>query len=108
MKGHEIALIAGMAAMTFPVRYGFFALGERITFPPLVHRALGYVPVAVLTAIVVPMVLLPDGGHWRISLGNPWLLGALVTAAIAWKWRHLLASIAGGMAVFFLYRWLAG
>jgi len=108
MKGHEVALIAGMAAMTFLVRYGFFALGERITFPPLVHRALGYVPVAVLTAIVVPMVLLPDGAHWQISLRNPWLLGALVTAGIAWKWRHLLGSIAGGMAVFFLYRWLAG
>jgi len=108
MIGRELLLIAGMAAMTFPVRYAFFALGDRVAFPPLVKRALGFVPVAVLTAIVVPMVLLPDGAHWQLSWRNPWLLGAAVSGAIAWRFNHLLAAIGGGMAVFFLFRWLVG
>jgi branched-subunit amino acid transport protein len=104
MSGRELILIAGMTAVTFLVRYSFFALGERISFPPLVQRALRYVPVAVLTALVVPMVLLPDGVHWQLDWRNAWLLGALATAWIAWRFNHLLASIGGGMAVFFLFR----
>jgi branched-subunit amino acid transport protein len=108
MSGREAALIAGMAAVTFLVRYAFFALGERVAFPPLAKRALRYVPAAVLTAIVVPMVLLPDGAHWQLNWHNAWLLGALATGLIAWRFNHLLASIGGGMAVFFLYRWMIG
>jgi branched-subunit amino acid transport protein len=108
MNPRELELIAGMTAVTFLVRYGFFALGERMAFPPLVQRALRYVPVAVLTAIVVPMVLLPDGAHWQLSWHNAWLVGALVTGLIAWRWKHLLGAIGGGMLVFFLYRWIAG
>jgi branched-subunit amino acid transport protein len=108
MSGHELALILGMTAITFLIRYAFFALGDRLAFPPLAHRALRFVPVAVLTAIIMPMVLLPDGAHWQISWHNPWLLGAGVTGVIAWRFHHLLASITGGMLVFFLFRWIAG
>ena len=108
MTGREVALVAGMTAVTFLVRYGFFALGERVAFPPLARRALRYVPAAVLTAIVVPMVLLPDGAHWQLSWHNAWLIGALVSGLIAWRFNHLLASIAGGMTVFFLCRWMIG
>jgi branched-subunit amino acid transport protein len=107
VKGREAALVAGMTAVTFAVRYGFFALGDRMTFPPIVTRALRYVPVAVLTAIVVPMVLLPDGAHWQLTWRNPWLVGAVVTGLIAWKAKNLLTSIAIGMLVFFLFRWVA-
>jgi branched-subunit amino acid transport protein len=108
MSGRELALIAGMTAVTFLIRYAFFALGERIAFPPLVQRALRYVPAAVLTAIVVPMVLLPDGAHLQLNWRNAWLLGAVATGLIAWRFNHLLASIGGGMAAFFLYRWMIG
>ncbi len=108
MTGRELALIVGMTAVTFLARYAFFALGERIAFPPMVHRTLRYVPVAVLTAIIVPMVLLPDGAHWQLTWHNAWLLGVLVTGLIAWRFNHLLASITGGMLVFFLYRWVIG
>ena len=108
MNGREVALIAGMTAVTFLVRYAFYALGDRVAFPPLAKRALRYVPAAVLTAIVVPMVLLPDGAHWQLNWRNAWLLGALATGLIAWRFNHLLAAIGGGMAVFFLCRWLIG
>lgn len=105
IRAHEALTIAGMAVVTFLIRYVFFAFGERLRFPPLVRRALAYVPIAVLTAITVPMVLLPDGAHWNLSWRNAWLVGALVSAAIVWKTRNLLAAIGIGMAVFLAWQW---
>lgn len=104
MTARELLLIAGMTAVTFLIRYSFFALGEHLRFPPLVRRALRYVPVAVLTAIVAPMVLLPDGSHWQLTWRNPWLLGALASGLIAWFYNHLLAAISGGLVVYFVFR----
>ena len=108
MRQYEVAILAGMMAVTFPVRYLLFALGERFEFPPLVRRALRYVPVAVLTAIIVPMVLLPDGQHWRLDWRNAYLTGALAAGLIAWRWRNLLASIGGGLLTFLVWRALFG
>lgn len=105
MTQREISVIAGMMAVTFGVRYLLFGLGGRAELPPLVKRALRYVPVAVLTAIIVPMLLLPDG-HWQLNWHNAYLAGGIATGVIAWRWRHLLGSIAGGMAVFVLWRWM--
>lgn len=100
-------LILGMGAMTFATRYGLFVWPE-LRFPPLVRRALHYVPTAVLTAIVVPGLLLPDGTHWALSWTNAYLVAGLATIAIAAFSRHLLASIGGGLALFFLLRWALG
>lgn len=108
MSAYEWAVIGGMMAVTFGIRYAFFAFGERLAFPAWVRRALRYVPVAVLTAITVPMVLLPDGSHWALNWRNAWLIGALVSGAIAWRFNQLLAAIAASMTVFFVWRWLFG
>lgn len=108
MSQRELLIILGMAAVTFGVRYSFFVLGDRVAFPTWVRRALHYVPVAVLTAIVVPMVLLPDGTHWQLSWRNAWLVGALTSGVMAWKRLPLLAAIGGAMAVYFLWRVVAG
>ena len=106
MSAREIAAIVGMTAVTFGVRYLLFGMGERAELPPLIKRALRYVPVAVLTAIIVPMLLLPDGTHWQLGWRNAYLVGGVATGVIAWRWRHLLGSIAGGMAIFLLWRWM--
>jgi branched-subunit amino acid transport protein len=108
MNRFEWAVIAGMAAVTFTIRYAFFALGDRVAFPPLVKRALRYVPVAVLTAITLPMLLLPDGEHWQLDWRNPWLIGALISGGIAWRFNKLLAAIGCSMVVFFGWRWGLG
>ncbi len=100
-------LILGMALITFAVRYSLFAW-PNLRFPPLVLQGLHYVPTAVLTAIVVPGMLLPDGEHLALRLDNAYLLagvGAIVIAALT---RHLLATIGGGLVLFFLLRWWLG
>ena len=100
-------LILGMAVITFLMRYSLFAW-PNLRFPPLVRQGLHYVPTAVLTAIVVPGMLLPDGAHWQLSLDNAYLLAGIVSIGIAAFSRNLLATIGGGLLVFFLLRWAMG
>lgn len=100
-------LILGMLAITFSIRYSLFAF-PNLRFPPVIRQGLHYVPTAVLTAIVVPGMLLPDGRHWQLSLDNAYLLAGLATIAIAALSRHLLATIGGGLLVFFILRWALG
>jgi len=108
MTSYEIGVVLGMGAVTFGIRYSFFVLGDRVAFPAWVKRALRYVPVAVLTAIIVPMVLLPDGTHWQLGWRNAWLVGALTSGVMAWRRMPLLAAIGGGMAVYFIWRFALG
>lgn len=108
MNPYEIALIAGMAVITFAIRYTLFAVGHRVRFNPLVTQALNYVPVAVLTAIVAPAMLMPDGANLDLALDNAYLVGGIVAIVIAAKWRNLLATIIGGLTFFFVWRWLFG
>uniref|UniRef100_A0A7C2BAT4 AzlD domain-containing protein n=1 Tax=Pseudomonas graminis TaxID=158627 RepID=A0A7C2BAT4_9PSED len=100
-------LILGMAAITFLMRYSLFAW-PNLRFPPVVRQGLHYVPTAVLTAIVVPGMLLPDGAHWQLSLDNAYLLAGIVSIGIAAISRNLLATIGGGLLVFFFLRWAMG
>lgn len=100
-------LILGMALITFAIRYSLFAFPD-LRFSPLVRQGLHYVPTAVLSAIVLPGMLIPDGQQWAFSLDNAYLLAGLATIAIAALTRHLLATIGGGLLVFFMVRWLLG
>ena len=108
MSSFEIGLILGMAIITFAIRYTLFAVGHRVRFSPLVVQALTYVPVAVLSAIVVPVMLMPEGAGLQLSLHNHYLVGGVAAILIAARWRNLLATIAGGILCFFLWRWFYG
>jgi len=100
-------LILGMAAITFATRYSLFARPE-LRFPAVVRQGLHFVPVAVLSAIVVPGMLLPDGQHLALRLDNAYLLAGLAAILIAALSRNLLATIGGGLLVFFALRWALG
>lgn len=100
-------LILGMALITFALRFSLFAFPE-LRFPPLLRQGLHYVPTAVLSAIVLPGMLIPDGQQWAFNLHNAYLLAGLATIVIAALTRHLLATIGGGLVVFFVLRGLLG
>jgi len=99
-------LIIGMLVITFLIRYSFFAW-PNLRFPCLAEQGLHYVPVAVLTAIVAPGMLMPEG-EWALRWDNAYLLAGLLAILIAAWSRNLLATIAGGLLVFFLLRWAFG
>jgi branched-subunit amino acid transport protein len=89
--------ILGAGAVTFALRLSFMALLGRIEVPPFLERALRYVPAAVLTAVVIPLLFYQDGAL-EISLGNERLLAGLLAAVIAWRTRNVLLVLGGGMA----------
>lgn len=99
-----VILILGMAVITCLVRASVFVLGERIAFPPLVRTALSFVPVTVLTAIIVPMAVAPHGGAAELTWRNPQLVGALAACGVSALTRRPLLTIAVGLAVFFVWQ----
>ncbi|MFK7891669.1 MAG: AzlD domain-containing protein [Granulosicoccus sp.] len=101
----EIAAVIGMMAVTFGVRYPVLALSGRVKMPALLLEALRFVPVAVLSAIVLPMVLAPEG-QLSFSVDNEYLLAGIFCIAVAAFSRHLLLTIILGMGLFLLLRFV--
>jgi len=103
----EVLMIVGMTLVTFGVRYPPLAIVGKLELPDRVLRALRYVPVAVLTAISVPAVVMPQGTI-ELTAQNAYLIGGIVATVIAWKTRMLLPTILIGMGVFLALRLLPG
>ncbi len=104
----ELLLILGMFAVTFSIRYVLWGTAGRYRFPAWLSDALGFVPPAVLTAIIVPAVLIPDGQQLQPHWSNPYLPAALVALVIALWRKNLLLTIVVGMSVFMLLKWGLG
>lgn len=90
--------IVGAGAVTFALRLSFIALMGRIEMPILLGRALRFVPAAVMTAVVIPL-LFYENGALEVSLGNERLIAGLIAALIAWRTRSVLFTLGGGMVV---------
>lgn len=104
---HEVILLGGMTLVTFLVRYPLLAMSGRLTLPPKLLQALNYVPPAVLTAIVVPTVLVEGGDLW-LGWENPRIIGALAAIGIGLWQKNLLLTILVGMGVFLLWQTFVG
>jgi branched-subunit amino acid transport protein len=88
-------ILAGL--VTFFIRLSFIVLLGRVETPPLLTRALRFVPPAVLSAIIFPEVFLREGAL-DVSLTNLRLIAGLMATVIAWRTRNVLLTIAVGMA----------
>jgi len=94
-----VLAVAGLA--TFATRLSFIALLGSEDVPPVLKRALRYVPPAVLTAIVFTEVLVRDGAP-DPSPRNLRLLASVAAALVAWRTRNVLLTIAVGMAALWI------
>jgi branched-subunit amino acid transport protein len=102
---NELLLILGMALATFAVRYPVMVLVGKIPLPQSVFRALRYVPTAVLAAIIVPAVLMPNGdGRIDLSPSNAYLIAGIAAAVVAWRTKNVLVTIVIGMGLFLFIR----
>jgi branched-subunit amino acid transport protein len=99
--------IVGAGLITFLMRLSFIQLMGRAPFPTWLRTALGFVPAAVLAAIVVPDVVIPKLAHLDVW-SNPRLWAALVAGAVAWRTRSVIATLTCGMSVLWLIQWLVG
>lgn len=89
-----IIIVSGV--LTFVIRFSFIMLLDRIVVPLWFQRGLQFVPVAVLSAIIVPEVLQP-GGVLDLSPGNARLLAAVLAVVVAWRTKNTLLTIGAGM-----------
>ena len=106
---NEVIMIVGMALATFLIRYPVMVLVGKIPLPKRVFAALRYVPPAVLTAIIVPSLLIPTGhSDYFISPKNSYLFAGVISVMIAWRIKNLLLTIVLGMAVFLILRLILG
>jgi branched-subunit amino acid transport protein len=89
--------ILGMAVVTYLTRVTpMLALKER-SVSPKGKAYLSHVPVAVLTALVAPGLLVSNGSLF-ISLANREMLAGLVCIAWAFKSKSMLQTILAGAA----------
>jgi len=95
--------ILGMTAVTYlPRLLPAWFLSSR-TLPPVVGDWLRQVPVAVLSAMLLPSLLLKDA-HFDFGLDNLYLWAAFPTFLVAWLTRNLFATVFAGMAVVSIVR----
>jgi len=99
--------IACVGAVTFLLRASFIVFADPQRFPPVLRRALAFVPPAVLAAIVAPGLLL-NAGTVDVSLHNLRLLAGLAAIAVAARTRSVLATIVTGMCALWLLQWAMG
>ena len=97
--------ILGMGVVTYLPRLLPVLLLSSKTLPPLVETWLRYVPVAVLSAMLLPSLIVNDDAL-DFSSSNLFLWAAIPTFLVAWKTRNLFGSVIVGMAVVALARYL--
>jgi branched-subunit amino acid transport protein len=100
-----VMLIAGL--LTLATRLSFILLLERIQVPEWFRGGLRFVPVAVLSAIILPELTNPKGSLF-LSWHNPQLLAGAVAILVAWRTRNVLLTIATGMAALMVFQFILG
>lgn len=94
-----LMLVCG--AITFAIRYSFIAAEGHFVPPKWFVRLLPCVPVAALTALTAPELLLM-GGAIELGSGNPRLWAGIVAILVAALWRNTLLTIGAGFLAFYL------
>lgn len=103
---NEWLLILGMAIVTFVPRYLPLLFASRLNLPAPVEKALAYVPIAVLTIIIVQTALVHKG-DLNMSFTNPYLGATLVAFLAALLQKRLFVTVAVGLISYIALRlWL--
>ena len=94
-----LLVIVGLAIVTVVSR-GFFLISSKPwQLPHWAQRGLQYAPIAALSAVVVPEIVMSQGqliGTWQDAR----LFAAAAGVAIYYVKRNVLMTILGGMAVY--------
>lgn len=102
------AVIVAIAGGTYALRVSFIHLFGRVeAVPPRASRALALVPPAVLAALVVPRLLVADGGL-ALDPSNLQLVAGAAAGVVAWRTESMLATVGAGMAALWLLRFAVG
>jgi branched-subunit amino acid transport protein len=100
------AVIVTVGALNYLSRLSFIALFARRSMPPLLARALRYVPAAMLTALILPMIV--DFKGSPADFATPRVAATVIAAAVAFATRSTLKTLGVGMAALWLLQWAHG
>jgi branched-subunit amino acid transport protein len=98
MKEEMLTIIFGMAVVTFLPRFLPLVFLTRWVIPERVKMGLGYIPTAILSAIVFPILFFNEAGE--IVIRPHYLLSAIPVFVFSWKVKRLWASVILGMLVY--------
>ena len=93
MKLWWLMLLSGV--VTFAIRYSFIAAEGHYQPPAWFRRLLPFVPVAALTALTMPELMLVQG-ELVLGGGNPRWWAGVVAVVVAALWRNTLLTIGAG------------
>ncbi len=96
-------LIIVMGILTYAIRLSFIISADYFTIPPIMRRALRYVPPTVLTAIIIPEMMMPTG---TLDLTHPRFFAGLIAMAVAYYSKSVMWTVGVGMVSLWLLQLL--
>ena len=90
-----------IGAVTYAIRLSCIGLLGQKEMPPLLLKALRFVPITVLPAIILPELFLRNN-TLALSIQNPRWLAGILAALVAWRTRNVLLTIAVGMVALWI------
>ena len=98
--------IIGLALITVITRGFFLYSNKSWQLPNWVNRGLHYAPIAALSAVILPEILITQG-QLLVSWQDAKLIAALVGAGVYFWRKSVLITMSMGMAVYLpLHLWL--
>ena len=98
-----VMIVGGM--FTFGTRFVMLSGWVAHGLPKWLIDALVFVPIAGLTAILVPSVLIDPATQQIIIQGNARIVAAVVATIIALLTRNVIATISSGLATLWFVQW---
>lgn len=106
MRTPLLLTIAAMGVATYLTRAPLLLLLARRRLPGWLERYFAALPIALLTALAVPLVVLAGGRP--VSPWDPQVAGAVVVALVARRTGNLLLAVAAGVVLVAGLRALGG
>ncbi len=103
------AVIVVVGLLNYLSRLSFIALFAQRSMPPMLERALKYVPAAMLTALILPMIVAGPVSGLTASAAmtfDPKIAAAIIAGVVAYFTRSTLITLALGMSALWLLQLL--
>jgi branched-subunit amino acid transport protein len=94
-----------IGAITYTIRLSCIGLLGQREMPALLLKALRFVPIAVLPAIILPQLFLRNN-TLALSIQNPRWIAGILAGLVAWRTRNVLLTIAVGMVALWVLQFL--
>ena len=96
-----------IGCVTYAIRLSCIGLLGQREMPPLLLKALRFVPITVLPAIILPQLFLRNNAL-ALSFQNPRWMAGILAALVAWRTRNVLLTIAVGMVALWALEFVIG